>query len=277
MNNSEILSVLKDLYTALGLCIALYNKDLTEIAAYPDSDFELCTAIQKNAGAALCADCGKLAALSAEAEKKPIIYKLSCGLCISVCPLYSLGELWGFVFIGPVIEENENTDLVLSELQRLPQNGDDAKIALNSAIALSKDKIEVYSRLITLCVKSLTVSDAVSRERLTVAEATKKYVIENYGGKIRISDLCHELGCSKSTLLSAFKREYGVTIGDFITDYRLIQAKKLLENENFSINEIANKTGFYDQAYFSKVFSAKCEKSPSEYRRVAKFGERSEK
>ena len=95
----------------------------------------------------------------------------------------------------------------------------------------------------------------------------EKYISENYDKKISIKDICRELGCSKSTLLASFKRQYGLTVGDFLTEYRLAEAKRLLTEGEFSINEIAHKTGFYDQSYFSKVFSAKCGSSPSEFRK----------
>ena len=51
-----------------------------------------------------------------------------------------------------------------------------------------------------------------------------------------------------------------------MTEYRLGEAKRLLEADELSINEIAHRTGFYDQSYFSKVFSQKFGIPPSEYR-----------
>lgn len=273
MDNSEIICVLKDFYLASGVNISLYDKDLKKIAEYPDSESLVCSAIRKNGASKICSECIRYASLSAEYQKKSVYHKAGCGLNIAVSPIYDFGALSGFIVIGPTIEEMSDEKAVSAGLLRILGKPCDAKEALGSLITLSRNKLEVYSRLMALCIRSLTPSEEKSAERLTVAEATKKYVIENYEAKIRISDMCNKLGCSKSTLISSFKREYGITIGDFITDYRLSRAKKLLENEDFSINEIANKTGFYDQAYFSRVFSAKCEKSPSEYRRVAKYGE----
>lgn len=275
MNNNEIMDVLKDFYQITGLRAALYDKNMQIIAAFPDTELSFCSQMQRALSHNLCLDCRKLAALSMEAQKKPVVLKSGCGLSIAASPLYNFGALSGFILIGPIIE-SENNKLILSELERLTENSDDLKKAVNSIPVLSKDNLEASSRVITLCARSFNSFNSIGAIRLTVGESAKKYISENYGKKIRISDLCRELSCSKSTLLSSFKREYGITLGDFITEYRLEQAKVLLENGNLNINEIANRTGFYDQAYFSKVFSSKCGKTPSEYRRVAKFRERSE-
>ena len=45
------------------------------------------------------------------------------------------------------------------------------------------------------------------------------------------------------------------------------RAKKMLENENVSINEVALSCGFSDQSYFSKVFSSAYGITPTEHRR----------
>ena len=52
----------------------------------------------------------------------------------------------------------------------------------------------------------------------------------------------------------------------YITDAKLDLAVHLLEDVDMTISEIAGETGFSDQSYFSKVFSAKYGIPPSEYR-----------
>jgi AraC-like DNA-binding protein len=94
-----------------------------------------------------------------------------------------------------------------------------------------------------------------------------KYLSENYTQHISITDICNHVGYSKSTVLSSFKREFGTTVNSKLCEIRLNAAKKLLEESEITINEIALCTGFADQSYFSKVFSAKYGITPSEYRK----------
>ena len=97
-----------------------------------------------------------------------------------------------------------------------------------------------------------------------------RYISENYTDRISIKDICDAIGYSKSTVLSSFKKEFSTTINSYLTNMRLERAKKMLENENTTINEVALECGFSDQSYFSKVFSAKYKITPTEYRRDEK-------
>ena len=57
-----------------------------------------------------------------------------------------------------------------------------------------------------------------------------------------------------------------MTVNDYITEVRLGEAMRMLLAGGQTIGEIALATGFSDQSYFSKVFSAKYGMPPSEYR-----------
>ena len=53
---------------------------------------------------------------------------------------------------------------------------------------------------------------------------------------------------------------------DYITEYRMEIAKKMLFDTDKTIFEIAVAVGFQDQRYFSKRFKQIVGKTPSEYR-----------
>ena len=93
------------------------------------------------------------------------------------------------------------------------------------------------------------------------------YMHEHFGEKITIKDMCKVLGCSKSALLTSFKNEYGTTLNNYLCDIRIDEARRLLKTTNMTISAVAEATGFYDQSYFSKVFSGKLGITPSDYRK----------
>ena len=72
---------------------------------------------------------------------------------------------------------------------------------------------------------------------------------------------------SNWNLSKHFKKETGMNLHSYINSVRVKEAKRLLSTENMSLYEIAASTGFYDQAYFSKVFSQKYGIVPSEFRK----------
>jgi signal transduction histidine kinase/DNA-binding response OmpR family regulator len=85
-----------------------------------------------------------------------------------------------------------------------------------------------------------------------------------------VDDICREIGVSRVQLYRKAKALIGYNINDYITTARLQKAKFLLANENITISAIAFKVGFSSQAYFSNVFKAKFNLTPSEYRESKK-------
>jgi AraC-like DNA-binding protein len=130
---------------------------------------------------------------------------------------------------------------------------------------VNADMVRSYVKIMTICAQYLTLSNAIPSTKHTVAEMAKKFIYDNYKSKITIADICDEIGCSKSTLITGFKKEYGTTVNSYITDLRLNEAVNMLRIGDRNIGEIATETGFSDQSYFSKVFSAKYGIPPSEY------------
>ncbi|MEM7109966.1 MAG: ATP-binding protein, partial [Bacteroidota bacterium] len=77
--------------------------------------------------------------------------------------------------------------------------------------------------------------------------------------------LSAELGMSHSVVYKKLKALTGFTIVEFIRDYRLSQAAKLLTSYRQSVAETCYSVGFSDRKYFSQVFKKKYGMTPSEY------------
>ena len=57
----------------------------------------------------------------------------------------------------------------------------------------------------------------------------------------------------------------------YLTENRMKYAVKLLENTSLSIKEVAQKSGYDDQLYFSNIFRIHYGRSPRAYRKLAAF------
>ena len=87
---------------------------------------------------------------------------------------------------------------------------------------------------------------------------------------IQLDEIANIVGLSKSICCKEFKKVMGYTIFNYLMNYRLIMATKLLLQTDESITEIAYKTGFSNSSYFIKNFKLKTGKSPSSYRKEHK-------
>lgn len=82
---------------------------------------------------------------------------------------------------------------------------------------------------------------------------------------------CSELGVSRTMLFTKIKVWTNFTPNEFIHNIRMKYAAELLELGKINISEVSYKVGFKNPKYFSKCFSKKYGKTPTEYQK--KFSE----
>ena len=92
-----------------------------------------------------------------------------------------------------------------------------------------------------------------------------KYIQFNYYHDISIDDVAKSVGVSRSHLYRVFMLNVGKSPIDYLTEYRINEACKLLRAGHLSIAEVAVSVGFFDQFYFSRVFKRAKGVPPSKY------------
>lgn len=97
----------------------------------------------------------------------------------------------------------------------------------------------------------------------TAIEYMKKNLSDN---NLTIDQIAEATYLSSSRLSVLFKKETGQTVNDYLTDLRISHAIHLLENSNYKIYEIAEKTGYKSSQYFSQVFNQRTGRRPLSFR-----------
>jgi AraC-like DNA-binding protein len=268
MKEQEIVSVLYELYKITGFRMSLHDVNFVEIAAYPPEKLPICERIHKAPGEYDRCRMGDKEAFDRVHEtKETVIYKCRFGLTEAVSPLYNFGILTGYLMMGQICDSDTEPEKLKKALSALSSFDADALTLVDSMRTVPEDMIQSYVKIMTICAQYLTLSNAMPGAKPTIAEAAQKYINEHIDKKITIKSICEDIGCSKTTLIASFKKEFGITVNSAITNAKLEEAKKLLTAGKLSINEVAQATGFLDQSYFSKVFLSECGVSPSEYKR----------
>lgn len=92
------------------------------------------------------------------------------------------------------------------------------------------------------------------------------YISEHYNDNdISITPIAHSLGVSESHLSHTFKKETSYTIVNYLTQYRIHIAMKLLQDCRRKVYEVAELVGYRDVTYFGSIFKKLTGMSPSEY------------
>ncbi len=91
--------------------------------------------------------------------------------------------------------------------------------------------------------------------------------VENHAEKaISVNEVADHLGISDSYLSTLFRRETGMTLTGFITQFKMNKACVLLKQTNKKIYEVGEALGYTDVKHFFKVFRKAIGCTPSEYR-----------
>lgn len=82
-----------------------------------------------------------------------------------------------------------------------------------------------------------------------------------------VEHLAEHLNISRVQLYRKVKAMLGISISDYISNFRLEKAKGMLENSGLSVSEIAYANGFSSPNYFSTAFKNKYGTSPASYKK----------
>lgn len=95
-----------------------------------------------------------------------------------------------------------------------------------------------------------------------------KYVENHYMEKITIEEIANEVGISQSHFMKYFKNTMGTSFIDYLNEYRLTMASRLLVSSDSSILAIAEEVGYDNLSYFNRTFKKRFAMTPREYRKA---------
>jgi len=93
------------------------------------------------------------------------------------------------------------------------------------------------------------------------------FIHENYAEKLTLEQIADSAAVSTRECLRCFRAAIHQSPMDYLIEYRIQIAKKLLEGNDLSITDIALGCGFNNNSYFTKIFHRSCGKTPNAYRK----------
>ncbi|HET9224514.1 MAG TPA: ATP-binding protein, partial [Roseiflexaceae bacterium] len=137
---------------------------------------------------------------------------------------------------------------------------DHASVTFHSKDILSAEETAAALR------GALDGADALARPTSLVVKQVIGYIHHNAASGLSRQQIAEAVGVSKNYLTHIFHQELGISPWEYLTRYRIKQARALLRETNASITAIAAQVGFEDASYFGRVFRKQVGCSPQAYR-----------
>lgn len=133
-------------------------------------------------------------------------------------------------------------------------------------LAIRSCLYEFFYHLNTFISTSSKENITAAPELLERMKTITKYIELHYSEEITIKKMADICNISHSHFMKFFKTHMGTSFIDYLNDYRLLIACRMLTTSSDSITEIAGKCGFDNVSYFNRIFKKKYHITPKQMR-----------
>ena len=164
----------------------------------------------------------------------------------------------------PILDEvlTEARDIVLTRATEVI-NFAEAIIRNIDSPPFTSQGLSVYALFLSLMVeltRQKSNNDQPVSEKSILSQCID-FIDEHFTENIAVSDLAQKYFVSKSFLFTEFKKAFGIPIHKYITQRRMIYAKKLLD-EGKKPTDVYSLCGYSDYSTFYKAYSKRFGESP---------------
>lgn len=111
-------------------------------------------------------------------------------------------------------------------------------------------------------------ASAAPESRNQTFNAILHFVTDNFRRDLSLQELSEQFYMNPSYISQLFKKEVGETFTAYVARLRVSQARELLERGEDTIQEIAEKVGYRDYFYFTRLFKKLTGLTPTQYREL---------
>lgn len=143
--------------------------------------------------------------------------------------------------------------------------------SLDAEFGEAVQRCETFDALVGVFNKRFEEFVALKNKKKRLSKEIAKavqYIQENYASDVSLQDLAEQLELTPNYLSALFKKEMEQSFSEYLNRIRLERAKDLLLTTNLKSYEIAERTGFSDDSYFSRAFKKYVGVRPNGFRRL---------
>ena len=261
MNLYELVGVQTNIWDISGKNVQLFGKH-SRFCSIMNADQE---------GHRRCEECDYKAMRACMERRQAYTYKCHAGLRECVLPVFDSGEIVAYIAFGQVLDDSSRKLQWEDTLEALDwYEGDIAELkdAYGELVQFSQAKRKAFAELLEAITSYIQLEGIIRSANFSDQQRLEMFIDEHYMEKLSLKSISESLGIGTTKLCSLAKKlSPDGSITKLISIRRVEAAKILLLKENMSIAEIAEKVGFSDYNYFTKIFKKISGVTPSQYRK----------
>ena len=134
------------------------------------------------------------------------------------------------------------------------------KIEFEEALALAealfrakslKNMMEVYEQAVE---KMLSFIQGEDQDESRIIQKIKNLIEKEYAKDISLNYVAENVNLTPAYVSYIFKKETGQTLVKYVTDIKMMKARKMLEEGTLKIVQVAKTCGYENQSYFNRLF-----------------------
>lgn len=269
-NIEKLDKLLYDFYYLTGSTIGIFDAQFNQLCLQPKEMQSFCRMIKSSpegnrrcnqSDMALCIECAK--------AEKAVTHTCHAGLLDTAIPIKFRDTILGYMMFGQVAENSHKT--TIQNLKKLSEelglDFNELKTAYNNIKNLDQTKINSIANILKTATRYLWLSEYIELGYDNLSSQIDDYIKSNLTEDISVKNICAQFCISKNRLYDISHKWFGMSIGNYISEIRISEAKRLLTSTDLPINQIGAMVGIKDYNYFTKFFKTQTGIPPLKYRK----------
>ena len=270
-NSNRLSGLLNNLQLLTGIWVNIFDADGKDIRLFGNAA-SFCQHIQtEGEGRRRCEDCDARAVEKCAAIGRPYQYRCHAGLKEIVVPIYDQGVPIAYMVFGQLLDDSPWKQQWEATVRTLDWYGGDMlelKDAFSQLRQYSDREIRAFTEILEALTHYVLLEGMIHSAQYTDQQKLEMYIDQHYMEKLSLKQISRDLNMGTTKLCAVAKKLSGDgSVTRLISQRRVQAAKRLLLREDIPISSVAERVGFSDYNYFTKIFKTIEGVTPSAYRK----------
>jgi YesN/AraC family two-component response regulator len=204
----------------------------------------------------------------AKSKGKTIQYSCHADLKEVLTPIYNDGYLLGFMGYGQFRQNNSISSRILNAWIQKYEDPSELTQAYQALPYYEREKAQDMLELFSVLVNHIVSKHMITAKGDFLLQKILEYIHSNIEDPVSLYEISSYVGRSSSTISHLFKNKLNLSFKETMINIKLDKAEEYFRTcPHLKISEVAEKIGYSDPLYFSRIYKKYRLKTPSQYKK----------